>query len=235
LQAEDFNPLSVIVPIIGVGVPGADSCFLGTGAIVGDGSLLLTADHVIRDWPGNFVIVTIHTGQQQYWQVQIIERDIAHDLVLLSVDQYRPEHPLQPAFDTPLHSNSQLMTFEYGTTVVAGGGITLEPATRLGHMTRMRFIQSTLGAAGDAALELSWPALRGASGAPVVLNDGTFRIVGVVIANVSYHLLPVQVESVLDEKNNLIEETKYMLPQAIAVNIKHLRAMYERRSTARSA
>jgi hypothetical protein len=127
------------------------------------------------------------------------------------------------------------MTFEYGTTVVAGGGITLEPATRLGHMTRMRFIQSTLGAAGDAALELSWPALRGASGAPVVLNDGTFRIVGVVIANVSYHLLPVQVESVLDEKNNLIEETKYMLPQAIAVNIKHLRAMYERRSTARSA
>jgi hypothetical protein len=234
LQGKALNPLSVIVPIFGVGAPDSNSRFLGTGSIVGDGSILLTADHVIRDWPYSLIIVTMLDTQKQYWQAEIIERDTAHDLVLLRVDQYRPENPLQPAFDSPLHANSPLMTFEYGTTIVAGDVITLEPATRLGHITRVRNLQDTLGAAGDAALELSWPALRGASGAPVVFNDGTFRIVGIVIANVSYHLLPAQIESVLDDKNNLIEETKYMLPQAIAVNIRHVRPMYERISNARS-
>lgn len=49
-----------------------------------------------------------------------------------------------------------------------------------------------------------------------------------MVANAAYHLLPQQIESVLDEKNNLFEEIRYMLPQAVAVNIRQLRPMYER-------
>ena len=46
-----------------------------------------------------------------------------------------------------------------------------------------------------------------------------------MIANVSYHLLPSQIESVLDERNQLLEETKYMLPLGIAVNVEAVRQM----------
>jgi hypothetical protein len=122
----------------------------------------------------------------------------------------------------------QLATFEYGTTRSAGNKIELSPATRMGNITRMLNLTDQYNKAGDEILELSFPALRGASGAPVISIDGDqFNLQGVIIANVSYHLLPAQVETVLDEKNEVLEETKFMLPQALAVNVKHVRALLE--------
>lgn len=92
----------------------------------------------------------------------------------------------------------------------------------MGNVTRTLDLTDRYGEAGRSALELSFPALRGASGAPVVSNL-TFRLWGIIIANVSYHLLPAQIESVLDEQGQVEEETRFMLPQAVAVHIKHLR------------
>jgi hypothetical protein len=63
-------------------------------------------------------------------------------------------------------------------------------------------------------LELSFPALRGASGAPVVEIRGTALFAhGVIVANTEHHLLPAHIETVLDSKNQLLEERKYFLPQ----------------------
>lgn len=73
-------------------------------------------------------------------------------------------------------------------------------------------------------MELSFPALKGASGAPILSND-SFHLWGIIIANVDYHLLPAKVESVLDNKNDIYEETHYMLPQALAVNVMHVRQL----------
>ncbi len=70
-------------------------------------------------------------------------------------------------------------------------------------------------------LELSFPALRGASGAPVVSIGNEVVLWGIIVANVSYHLLPAQIEKVV-EGDTTVEEIKYLLPQAIAVNVKHL-------------
>jgi hypothetical protein len=75
-------------------------------------------------------------------------------------------------------------------------------------------------------LELSFPALRGASGAPV-LSNLTFRLWGIITANVAYHLLPVQIEHVWDDEGQITEETRFLLPQAIAVHVKHLQAMLQ--------
>lgn len=103
-------------------------------------------------------------------------------------------------------------------------------------MTRRITLPANFGAVGEA-MELSFPALRGASGAPVMLNEfvtdalmgkDPFGVVGVVLASASYHLLPVQIESVLTEDDTLYEEVRYMLPQAVAISIDHLRPMYER-------
>jgi hypothetical protein len=74
------------------------------------------------------------------------------------------------------------------------------------------------------ALELSFPALRGASGAPTIYNsddmwgNANTQIVGIIVANASEHLLPAQIESVLYENNEAYEEVRFMLPQAVAVN-----------------
>jgi hypothetical protein len=78
-------------------------------------------------------------------------------------------------------------------------------------------------------LVLSFAALRGASGAPVVSNTD-LHLWGIVTANRAYHLLPTQVETVLDEKNQLIEEVRFMLPQALAIHVKHLRSVLKQHS-----
>lgn len=183
--------------------------------------MLLTADHVIRDWSGLFAI-TEFPNLDSLFDAEVIARDEQHDLALLEVHGYEPPSvlPLAEAHQT----NETMVTFEYGTTTVAGSAITLAPATRLGNITRIIDVTYRLGPAGIEALELSFPALRGASGAPVVSNDGTFKLHGVVVANISYHLLPAQIASVLDEKNEIFEETHFMLPQALAVNVKHVRS-----------
>jgi len=104
-------------------------------------------------------------------------------------------------------------------------------------MTRTVDVSDRFGPAGENAMELSFPALMGASGAPVMFNElllasrmgkHTMGIVGVIIANASYHLLPTQIASVLTDDNKLYEEVRFMLPQALAVSVKHLRPMYDR-------
>lgn len=224
-----FDPAERIVPIFGRSLAGEDGPFLGTGFFAGPDGLLMTADHVVRDWEGSFFIVCMKELTTTYLAT-VLERDSAHDLAILRVATYRPPSFLVLGFDEPFHPNVQLLAFEYGTTTTAGQQITLNPATRLGNMTRIKDLPM-LGRAGDGALELSFPALRGASGAPVMRADN-YHVWGVIVSNVSYNLLPAQIESVLDEGNNLFEEIRYLLPQAAAVNIRHARDMYDRHFSA---
>ena len=219
-----FSPADIIVPVIAVHPDGSVQQFLGTGAFIGNPPLLLTADHVIRDWQGPFAI-TLVTQLNCLFAAEIVKRDPKHDLALLKVNGYEPSNVLSLAEDQSQQLNQIMATFEYGTTTVAGKQINISPSTRLGNITRVLNMTDRFGPAGDDVLEMSFPALRGASDAPVVSNDGQFKLHGVVIANASYHLLPSQIETVLDEKNEILEETKFMLPQAIAVNVKHVRSL----------
>ncbi len=132
--------------------------------------------------------------------------------------------------------NTTLMTYEYGTTRQKGNHILLNPATRIGHMTRRLGPGDGLTSLTDEAIELSFPALRGASGAPVMINEPvgyafeqkeSGAVVGVVIANASYHLAPAQIEEVLNADNTGYGEIRYMLPQGLAVSVRHIRGIYE--------
>lgn len=63
--------------------------------------------------------------------------------------------------------------------------------------------------------DTSFPALQGASGAPVLfLQD--FAVVGMLVANVERHLMPAQVVKIVDGVNSY-EETKYFLPLGKAI------------------
>jgi len=57
-----FDPKVAVVPIFGclpTDAAGVVQAFLGTGSFVGDGSILLTADHVIDSWSGPYVIAVM--------------------------------------------------------------------------------------------------------------------------------------------------------------------------------
>lgn len=52
-----------------------------------------------------------------------------------------------------------------------------------------------------------------------------FKLWGIVKANISAELMPAQVETLVDEQGNVEEETKFYLPQALAVHVKHVRKL----------
>jgi len=217
-----MNPSENIVPIVATDDELQFQHFLGTGCFIKDIPILATADHVIRDWAGQLAIATF--PKIALFPAFLVERNSEADLALLEVPDYPKEMGLLLAQDSEIAQNQQVNCFEYGTTRRQGKMTILAPATRLGNVTRILNLEEQYGLAGRDALELSFPALKGSSGAPVVSNS-TFNIWGIVIANVSYHLLPAQIESVLDEEKRIIEETKFLLPQGIAVHVKHLREM----------
>lgn len=156
----------------------------------------------------------------------MVASDRSTDLALLDVPGYSPPVVFELAQDHEVVSSQLVICHEYGTTHTEGKIIVASGATRFGNVTRRLNLTSRYDRAGDDILELSFPALRGASGAPVLsTSDPVNRLWGIIIANVSYHLLPAQIVSVLDEKNQIYEETHYLLPQALAVHVKHVRAL----------
>jgi hypothetical protein len=58
-------------------------------------------------------------------------------------------------------------------------------------------------------------------------------VIGVVKGNVDRDLLPIQVRSTLGDEGHLVEERKFLLPVGVAVNVKHLKPMWERVHAAR--
>ena len=144
-------------------------------------------------------------------------------MACLKVPDYDPPYSFPLAEASEVILNEFVCAFEYGTTDVAGGHINFSPSNRLGNVTRTRNLTDNFGKAGDRMLELSFPALKGASGAPVILGHPPFSLWGVVTANVARELLPVQVERIVDELGEIEEETKFLLPQALAINVVHVR------------
>jgi len=60
-----------------------------------------------------------------------------------------------------------------------------------------------------------------------MLGKRSGGVVAVVIANAAYHLAPAQIEEVLNADNTSYGETRFMLPQGLAVSVDHIREKYE--------
>ena len=74
-------------------------------------------------------------------------------------------------------------------------------------------------------LELSFPALKGASGAPIMEWLPPFKLWGIVKVNIRAELIPAQIETVVNGQGKIEEETKFYLPQALAIHVKHIRQL----------
>ena len=220
-----MRPASAVVPLLAIGESKGIQRFLGTASFVGAPNRLLTAEHVVRGWNGEFGIV-IYPDISTVHHAILLRTDPERDLALLETKDFAAELKLELAQSDSINFNTQVVCFEYGTTRESGRQINLSPATRLGNVTRFLDETKLYGAAGKDMLELSFPALRGASGAPV-LSNGNFKLWGVIKANLNYELLPAQVESVVDESGKVEEEIKFYLPQGLAVNVSVVREFLE--------
>jgi len=220
------NPSDVVLPLFAFDSAGNLSHFLGTSFCVGDEPLFITAGHNIKDWGGQFGLVHI-SDPSHFYPARPAYLDNNADVAILDVRGYRPKTRLGLATDDSIVLNRQIVCFEYGTTIQKGKEIVLAPATRLGNVTRKLASHELLGRKLSNALELSFPALRGASGAPVLSNVGLL-VWGMVVGNVSYHLIPAQIETTTDEEGRIKEQVMYMLPLAIAVNVSSIREAVDR-------
>ncbi|TWU51157.1 hypothetical protein Poly59_27470 [Rubripirellula reticaptiva] len=124
-----------------------------------------------------------------------------------------------------LHEPPDTAAMPEGTTLTAGPRVEFNPATRLGNVTRTFAHHDMFGRSGETMLELSFPALKGASGSPVMAPG--HEVWGIVVANHSVDLLPSQVEEIFDESGKLEERTTFTLPQALAINVMHIRAFVD--------
>ena len=221
-----MNPKDCIVPLLALNDSGGSQAFCGTASFVIEKNLLLTAEHVVRDWDRDFGFVIL-PDLSCIHRAKLIRTDAERDLALLRTTQFQAKNALQLREPSAtIASNETILCFEYGTTIQAGNEVLLNPATRVGNMTRQLDMTATYKTAGKEMLELSFPALKGASGAPVVSNNKR-DLLGMVVANVSYHLLPAQITTVHDETGQIEEQTQFMLPQGLAVNVEIIREFLE--------
>ena len=101
---------------------------LGTGSIIGDGTVVLTADHVIRGCSGQLAFALIIDNAVQSFPLTVLESDQRRDLALLRIHGFRAADPLHVAFDAKVHYNSDLVALEYAQTVNESGVFLLNPA-----------------------------------------------------------------------------------------------------------
>ncbi len=223
-QDEDsWTPSDFVVPVLGVHEDGGNGPFLGSGVFVGEKAILVTCHHVLDGWEGEYGVVI--EAEDRLVRAEVITREPSTDLALLEVSDYCPVHTLTTEQDANITLNDIVACFHYGTTIVAGQIIHFSPANRLGNVTRFRNLPDLYGEAGNQMLELSFAALKGASGAPVMGWRPPFKLWGIIKANVGTELLPAQIETVVDEAGQLDEQTKFYLPQALAIHVKHVRRL----------
>jgi hypothetical protein len=76
------DPREVIGAVFGADQADKPVDHLGTGSIIGDGTIVLTGDHVIRDYPGTLRIAVIIGNQVQHFPMTVLESDWRRDLAL---------------------------------------------------------------------------------------------------------------------------------------------------------
>jgi hypothetical protein len=81
--------------------------------------------------------------------------------------------------------------------------------------------------AGAKIIEMSYPCLLGASGSPVFDRTGA-EVAGIMVQNVDHELAPTQLIQARDSDGNLIEEIRYLMPQAVAISAETLNAELDR-------
>ncbi|MFC1746948.1 serine protease [Candidatus Neomarinimicrobiota bacterium] len=222
-----IRPEKAVVPIFETPNPKASPIFLGTGFFILPDPILVTANHVIQNSVNDLCIAVIDKSIKLF-RAFTITNDDQRDLALLKVPDYHPEFSFMLGSPEKIVFNKPVISYDYGTTESIEGKIKLSPATRIGNIVRTLDLVDLYDKAGEEILELSFPVLRGASGGPLFGAAGEDLIWGILKGNVAHELSPAQIEKIYDEEGKVEEETRFLLPQGLAVHVGHLRELLTR-------
>lgn len=225
-----LEPLRSIVPILKghKGKPLTD--LLGTGFFVGPRSALhlVTAKHVFENNPvekeEHYAFAFGTEKGIEIWDLRKVLVSLDFDVAVCPISELGHAISLQFSREEPA-LNDDIFTFEYSSTRferkrTGGTHVTFEPMSHKGNVVRY-YDSSFPESVVTPSFLTSFPALQGASGAPVMFTIGKKNIcvTGILVANQERHLLPAQVVRIEDAGASL-EETKYFLPLGKALHAK---------------
>ena len=216
-----------IFPIIKIDQTFSFAELLGTGFIVGPKPIMVTAKHIFKNnqlkQTEKYAIIS--KGKNKNILIHRIDKigastkyDVAYfevDYLVKEVDLVKLD--LCPDFDS---SNHGIVTTEYSESLLmpkrnAGLKINIIRNTRKGNA--VRFYTSEFPEKNPVyCFDTSYPALQGASGAPVILEKN-LSVVGMLVTNIERHLIPAQTIKIKEGKK-YTEETKYFLPIGKAIH-----------------
>lgn len=222
-----FEPEKTIVPIVIASKEDPIQEILGTGCFIGTGKQLyiLTAKHIFelgkRDEASKFAFV-LNTGKGiGVWAILKIVVAQDRDIAICEIPHVEEAVPLQFSRQQPA-LNSDVVCFEYSRTSIeikpGGKHVSFQPLAHKGNI--MRYFDSEYPEKiKTPCFNTSFPALQGASGAPVIAHtkNKNFYVAGMLVANQETHLLPAQVVKIVDGEN-YVEETSYYLPMGKGIN-----------------
>ncbi len=208
-----------VLPILEVRDDGTPVAFLGTGFVVAPRGVFVTTRHNLAKHPvdsKNRVVVAIEAYDDVYREFRQIDNirlcptaDVAvaelsvEGLWMLSLN--RGEAPTNVDVLMVDHSSTQVTIDEQGKRAVR-----FSPGTLRGNIVR-HYVSDVEATRGMRCFDTSFPALSGASGAPVLVPP-RYTVAGMLVANVQRHLLPAHILRVHDECGSIIEEERYYLP-----------------------
>lgn len=225
---DTFDPNNAIVPIVKVSENDPIKEILGTGSFIGIGEdiCILTAKHIFEmneiEEKEKYGFVFNNGKGIGVWTIQKIVVSQDYDIALCSVEYVDGMLPLpfcksQPSLITDIYC------YEYSTTSIerkpmGRKHISFQPLSHKGNI--MRYFDSEFPEKiKTPSFNTSFPALQGASGAPILSStkNKNFYIAGIMVANQETHLLPAQVVEIIDG-DNFLEQTSYYLPMGKAIN-----------------
>lgn len=225
-----LEPLRAIVPIMRSAKDRSKVELLGTGFFVSaqEGHHIVTAKHVIEDNPlGPDELYSVFFPGVPGDATQVAQLQISRVVASRSYDVaacwIAPTEHLANAVALPLASeepalNDDVLCFEYSGTHIqrkAQGGIhvSLDPHAHKGNIVRS-YRSDFPESVPTPSYLTSFPALQGASGAPMLVRNkrkDRFAVVGLMVANAARHLMPAQILRI-DHGESEQEEVRYYLP-----------------------
>lgn len=225
---KTIQPGLSIVPIVRATSNLPVSEVLGTGFFAGKGKdiYIVTAKHVFQNNPLNenekyAYAISRGTGVQ-VWSIKTVTGAEDYDIAICEIEYVPEAVPLSFSTQQPA-LNDDVFCYEYSSTrferkPLGGMHISFEPLAHKGNI--MRYFDSTFPESRPTpSLLTSFPALQGASGAPVIAGSKNKQlfVAGMIVANKETHLLPAQIVKVQDG-SEFTEQISYFLPLGKAIN-----------------
>lgn len=214
-----IEPHRAVAPILRIDRTGRVLELLGTGFFVGQGSSVsvVTAHHVFRDnqlvEDQQYALAFCEAEKTRVITIPGVTAAKEFDIAVFDGSGF-PEAVRLPIGDYGAPFNADVFSFEYSSTRFerledGSRRVIFEPHAHKGNI--VQYYESDSPEARPTSVFLtSFPALQGASGAPVITGwrSNRFAVVGMLLANVERHLVPAQILRI-DDGGNLIEETRY--------------------------